>query len=156
MSWSLQLKDGDLNPSGALGYRVVTGPQKLIQDLRGWILEPRGSDPLHPEYGSTLDGGIYPDGTAASTMIGETVTKELAMNIEQELRRVLLAYQTLQLRRVEREQYELGGKNTLAPGEALLRIKGIEMKQVATMVVAAVQIQSNGGQVFSFAQAFGG
>ena len=63
MTWSLAVVNGDLSFAGPGGYATVSGQNKLIQDLKNWLLEPRGTDPIHPGYGCTLDGGMLPDGT---------------------------------------------------------------------------------------------
>ena len=73
MSWSLKLHSGDLDLSGPDGYGTVSGPAKLIQDLRNWLLEPRGTDSFHPSYGSILDGGMV-RGVRVDSMIGSNIS----------------------------------------------------------------------------------
>lgn len=152
MTWSYKLVNGDFDLSGPNGFSVVTGPQKLIQDLKNWILEPRGTDPFTPDYGSTLDGGLMPDGTYTSSSIGQNATRERFMDIEAELRRVLLAYQNQQLSRLKRESIAYGGKNTFSPGEILYGINSVKVSQIGDVAVASISIQTQSGQSFTFAQ----
>ena len=152
MSWSLYIRNGDLTPAGPGGLAIVTGSQKLIQDLKHWILEQRGSDPMHPDYGSTLDGGTLPDGTIIPTSIGEIVDRERLMAIESELRRILIAYQEQQQERLQREANLYGGKNTFAPGEILADVVSVSVDQIEDKVVAFVRLTTESGQSVEFAQ----
>jgi len=146
MSWSLYVRNGDLSLSGPGGFAIVTGSQKLVQDLKHWILENRGSDPFHPEYGSTLDGGMLPDGTLVPTSIGEVVDRERLMTIESEVRRILIAYQEQQQDRLQREASLYDGKNTFAPGEIRYEVDSVEVEQIADKVVVFVTITTDTGQ----------
>jgi hypothetical protein len=69
MSWSLRIQNGDLMLDGTNLGRA-TGSAKLIQDLRCAILEKMGTDDLHPEYGSLLDGGRDESGDVQPGYIG--------------------------------------------------------------------------------------
>ena len=75
MSYSLQLKAGDLSPSGGQ-IATVQGVQKTVQDLRVALLEPEGSDPLHPDFGSLLNGGIDSNGNTQPGVIGPVISNE--------------------------------------------------------------------------------
>jgi hypothetical protein len=152
MSWSLYIRDGDLTLAGPGGFAIVTGAQKLIQDLKHWILESRGSDPMHPEFGSTLDGGMLPDGTLVPTSIGEVVDRERLMNIESELRRILIAYQEQQQDRLQREAALYRGKNTFAAGEILADVLAVTVEQREDTVVAFIRILTESGANVEFAQ----
>lgn len=113
MSWSLRLTNGDLNlDSGS--YAVVTGPEKLVQDLRCWVLEPQGTDVMHPTYGSIMED-----------VLGNLFTPEQIMNIEAEIRRIVMAYSAQQQDRRSRDMVVYGGKNTMAPGEICTGISKI-------------------------------
>lgn len=150
MSWSLYIRNGDLTIAGPGGFAIVTGPQKLIQDLKHWILENRGSDPMHPDFGSTLDGGTLPDGTTIPTSIGEVVDRERLMTIESELRRILIAYQEQQNDRLQREAALYGGKNTFAPGEILYQVNNVQIEQHEDTIVAFISITTESGQNVEF------
>lgn len=141
---------GDLSLSGPGGFATVTGTQKLIQDLRDWILEPRGTDPDHPEYGSVLDGGTLPDGSVLDSPVGSILDSSVLLNMESEIRRVLTAYQQQQLARIQRESALYNGKNTFAPGEILYSVNGVTVEQYVDVAIATISITTSSGQVVPF------
>lgn len=152
MTYSLHLRNGDLNFAGPGGYAVVSGRQKLIQDLKNWLLEPQGSDPFHPEYGSILNGNAagMPE---AEDFIGSVLTSEKLIQIEAEVRRVLGAYQRQQLDRLNQEVISYGGKNTFSQGEILYSVEAVDVHQVADTVLVRVSITTGDGSQLSFSQA---
>lgn len=144
------MQGGDLSLGGPGGFSTVTGTQKLIQDLRNWILEPRGTDPDHPEYGSVLDGGTLPDGTVLESPVGSILDASVIMNMESEIRRILTAYQQQQLDRLQRESALYNGKNTFAPGEILYSIDKVDVQQYIDVAIATVTITTSSGQIVPF------
>ena len=152
MSYSLQIKSGDLNLGGPGGLAVVTGTQKLVQDLRNWILEAQGTDPMHPEFGSTLDGEIMPDGSYQDNFIGTTIDSFQILNVEAELRRILYAYQQNQVNKLQAEQIQYSGKNTFAAGEILYSIDAVDIQQLGDVLVAHIQITTDQGTSVSLTQ----
>lgn len=152
MTYSLQVFNGDLNFGGPGGFAIVTGQNKLIQDLKDWILEPRGTDPIHPDYGALLDGGALPDGTVQGPIIGDLITPATMILIESEVRRILGAYQQQQLDRLNREMVQYGGKNTFSMGEVLLAINGVTLQQVSDTVLVNVSITTGDGSNLTFQQ----
>ena len=152
MTWSFHTKNGDLNFAGPGGFATVTGQQKLIQDLKHWLLEPRGSDPLHPDYGAVLDGGLLPDGSIAESLIGSQLTAEALVLVESEIRRVLASYQQQQLDRLTAESALYAGKNTFSAGEILVGITAVSVQQVADTVFVTVTLQTGDGDQISFTQ----
>lgn len=153
MTWSLAVVNGDLSFAGPGGYATVSGQNKLLQDLRNWILEPRGTDPVHPDYGCTLDGRILPDGTPVDPVIGDLITSENMITIQSEVRRVLAAYQQQQLDRITTEAALYGGKNTFSAGEILASIVDVVVTQVNDTVFVQCVIQTADGDQLSFTQA---
>lgn len=151
MSWSLQIKSGDLNLSGPDGYAIVRGPQKLIQDLRNWLLEKRGTDPLHPHYGSTLDGGMD-RGIRVDSFIGTTITQEALLDIEAEIRRVLNAYQAQQSNRLRQDMVRFGGLNTFDANEVLESVQDVSIRQIGDVVVVRITLATSSGRSFSIIQ----
>ena len=152
MTWSLRLSSGDLSISGPGGYGTVTGTNKLIQDLRNWILEPRGSDPSSPDYGSTIDGGALPDGSWVEPAIGGLATPEQLMTIEAEIRRILAAYQQQQADRINQEVILYAGKNTYGSGEILSAINDVQATQILTTLFVTVSITTADGDNLTFTQ----
>jgi hypothetical protein len=153
VSWSFHVKNGDLNFAGPGGFATVTGQQKLVQDLKNWLLEPRGTDPFHPDYGSVLDGGTLPDGTSVNSQIGNLVSGEILLNIEAEVRRILTGYQQQQLDRLNRETLLYGGKNTFNSSEILASIEDVVIQQLGDVVLVRCVLRTASGDAISFAQA---
>jgi len=153
MTWSFQVYNGDLNISGPGGFATVTGQQKLIQDLKDWLLTPRGTDPFHPDFGSSLDGGVMPDGTVIEAAIGSLITAESMTSIESEVRRVLNAYQQQQLNRIAREAPLYAGQNTFSAGEILQSVNDVNVTQVGPTLLVAVSITTGDGSALTFSQA---
>jgi hypothetical protein len=152
MTWSLRVKNGDLTFAGPGGFASVSGQNKLVQDLKHWLVEPRGSDPFHPEHGSTLDGGELSDGTVVASSIGNLFTGEDLLAIEAEIRRVLNAYQIVQAQRLGREAIQFGGKNTFSMGEILRTVNDVKVRQLGDTALVDVQITTADGALLSFSQ----
>ena len=152
MSWSFYIRNGDLSLAGPGGFATVQGQQKLIQDLKNWLLYPRRTDPMHPDYGSILAGGTLPDGSPAGSMIGDLMTSEALVEIESETRRILQAYQQQQLDRLTNESALYGGKNTFSAGEILASVLNVTTQQIADTVIVICSIQTADGSQLTFSQ----
>lgn len=152
MTWSFLIRNGDLSFAGPGGFATVTGQGKLIQDLRHWLLEPRGSDPMHHEYGSTLDGGTLADGTVVPSSIGGVFSGYHLLLIENEVRRILSAYQTVQAARIKRDNLRFGGKNTMTTGEILRRVDDVVVTQLGDTAVVNIRITTGNGDSIGFSQ----
>lgn len=125
MSWSLQLRNGDLALFGSqLG--VVSREQKLVQDLRCALLEHMGNDSMHPEFGSLIDGGRKPDGTEVTGVLGEGDLDLVVMAVEAEILRVIRAYQAKQLARAKGDRMTYN-KSTLSPAEVVLGVQTVDV-----------------------------
>src|SRR4051812_1433919 len=141
MSWSLRIHNGDFVTNGNQAATVIR-QAKMLQDLRLWILERMGTDDLHPGFGSLIDGGTRADGTEVAGVIGESDFDFAALQVEQDLRRIITEYQGRQLSRakVDRAIY---GRGTLTPQEVVINVPAINftqqqdtMKVVITIVTA--------------------
>lgn len=117
MSFSLELKNGDLGLSGtSLG--TVTNAAKLQQDLVCTILTPLGFEELHPEFGSILEEDLI---NPETTIIGTRDFEHAAAVVRSELIRLCQNYQAQQIARNENDAIKFG-KPTLTPEETLLRV----------------------------------
>ena len=152
MTWSLQIKNGDLSFAGPGGFAAVAGTAKLVQDLKHWLLEPRGSDPFHPGYGSSLDGGQLSDGSVIASSLGNLFTREDLLSIEAEIRRVLSAYQLTQSQRLDRETIQYGGKNTFSAGEILQTVTDVDVRQLGDTAVVKISLATANGDLLTFTQ----
>lgn len=140
MSWSLKLTHGDFDVSNA-SLGTVTGQAKLVQDFRCYILERMGTDDLHPEFGSLIDGGTKPDGTEAESVIGTTDFRQAFLVIENEIRRIAKDYQEKQLARARSDKFNYN-KTTFSAGEILLGIASIDAVQNADTMNINVVLKS--------------
>lgn len=102
MTRSLQVRQGDLALEGG-SFVLISGRNKLEQDLVHWLRTEFGSDRFHPTFGSTLED-----------FIGSVVGDENLALLESEVRRVLTNYQDLQLRRFLENRQRFTGEEILA------------------------------------------
>lgn len=146
MSWSLKVSHGDLVLSQA-SLSTVSGSDKLAQDLRAFILERMGTDDLHPEFGSLLDGGIR-NGEYVEGVIGQSNDALSLALVQREIRRIVSDYQARQLTRA-RNDAAIYGKATLAKGEVLLSLSRIDTTQVEDTMNITLDILAGDGATIS-------
>lgn len=156
MTYSLNVKGGDLSLGGPGGLSVVTGTDKLIQDLKCWLLEPMGTDPIHPDYGSILDGGSLPGSGRMAGLIGTEIDSTSILKVEAEVRRILTAYQQQQIDRIRIERTIYNGKNTYNFGEILYSVDSVSARQFKDTIIVNVSIRTASGQQLTFSQPLGG
>ena len=143
MSWSLQLRHGDL-VLGGTRLAQVTGHNKLIQDLRCAILEKMGTDDLHPNFGSIIDGGRQDDKVIPS-IIGEQNTEIIAIAVRAELERIGREHQQRQFGRAEDDRF-VYGKATLTAEEVLDAIEGIDFTLIQDTMLVRIHLRTARGQ----------
>lgn len=143
MSWSLQLRNSDL-ALGGTQLAQVTDFQKLVQDLRCALLEHRGSDDMHPTYGSIIDGGFDQNGIEVISLIGTNDFQYAIHLIESEIKRVAAYHQASQVQRSKNDRLTYG-ESTLTPSELLVSIKNINFAQAQDKLVVNVVLQTAAG-----------
>jgi hypothetical protein len=143
MSWSLQISDGDLS-FGGTGMNTVQGGAKLVQDLRACLLEPMGTDPLHPRSGSVIDGGVDANGRWQQGVIGGPNNDVASAFVSAEIQRIVKNYQASQ---VARNNADLAtyGRSTLTSGEALLAVNNIDIQLLETAMQINVSLTTGTG-----------
>lgn len=129
MSQSFQLQNGDLVVTSGRAFQVVKNRDKLIQDLKLWILEHYGEDPSTPDYGSTLD-----------TYIGSPMSQGVINQIQSEVLRVLQQYQAMQLDNMQNDTILYAGSTTLDPSEVIASINGLTVQAVGSILLITVSI----------------
>jgi hypothetical protein len=143
VTWSLQVRHGDLTLGGAqLG--VVTDEQKLVQDLSHWLLERLGSDPLHPEHGSLIDGGVQ-NGRVVNGVIGEDDWAFAEVLIESDIRRIVAEYQAQQLQRAKDDRLRYN-KATLTAAEVVMNLDEVEMVRTLAQVTVTLFLSTAAGK----------
>lgn len=147
MSWSLQIANGDLAFNGN-DLSTVTGSDKLVQDLACCILEPMGTDDMHPSFGSLIDGGIDSSGNFNPGVIGAPNNAATAGLVDSEITRICNQYQASQQARYQSDLAAYG-TSTLTASEVLLSIGGISntVNQDQLEVTAVLQT-GTGSQPF--------
>lgn len=128
MSYSLALDaNGDLRQTGSeLG--VVSGVEKLKQDLDIWFRERYTIDRFHPAYGSTLDNHV-----------GSYVSKLATVQIQQEVYRVLANYQKVQKAAFDKAPYKF------PLDELLARINNVSVNQSLDSIFVTVSFTTASG-----------
>lgn len=143
MSWSLQLRAGDLVVGGA-SFGTVSGSQKLVQDLRCAILERMGTDEAHPWFGSLIDGGRL-NGEDQPSIIATDDWDVAVLSVESEIRRIVDQYQKTQIIRSEEDRSRYG-KPTLTPDEILMGISGMQFFQAQDNLLVRVTLTTGADQ----------
>lgn len=142
MSWSLELRSGDLTIGNA-AFGTVTNQQKLVQDLRCAILERMGTDDDHPWFGSLIDGGRL-NGVEQESIIGTDDWNTAVLAVESEIRRIVDLYQKAQILRSEKDRMTYG-KPTLMPAELLMAVSSIEFYQAQDNLLCRITIVTGAG-----------
>lgn len=140
MSWSFRIRQGDLDVRNA-SIGVARGAEKLVQDFRSALLESLGNDDMHRDWGSTLDGGIGPDGTLLPGVVGASDPALANLAIQSEVRRIGTYIQQRQLERVRRERLTYN-KVTLTASEILVGVSGIRIVQTADELSVLITLQT--------------
>lgn len=97
---TLGLVNGDLAIDGSGGYLMVSGADRIRQDLTLGLLEEYGTDRFHPKFGSTV-----------KTYLGNPITPELQQLVQAEVNRVVQNYILIQQAEVIRgSQFDLAGR----------------------------------------------
>lgn len=83
MTYSLMIQNGDLAVLGN-ECQIVSGSDKLVQDLTLWLTIRAGSSRFHPTFGSALQ-----------SYIGDVINSATQANVYNETLRVLTNYQEM-------------------------------------------------------------
>lgn len=120
---------------------TVTAQAKLVQDFRCALLEQMGTDNLHPDFGSLIDGGMTPEGVTSNGVIGETDLGMVSLIIESEINRIARYMQRAQLERAKSDRMTYG-RATLVPQEVLLALRGIQMSMTEDRLKVVIGLTS--------------
>lgn len=94
--YGLKIVDGDLSLRDDGRTNLVSGAERVAQDLSCWLLEPVGTDVMYPRFGSALD-----------RYIGSVVDGSTFGDVDREVWRVANNYLQHQQKRRELSQEEL-------------------------------------------------
>lgn len=123
---------------------IIQGGDKLVQDLACCILEPMGTDSLHPTFGSTIGGGINADGSYNPGVIGTPNDAVAATAVLGEVTRIGAQYQAQQQQRFQAD-VAVYGKGTITANEALLSVGSIAAIGDQTTLQISAQLETGTG-----------
>lgn len=145
MSKSLKITNGDLSIGSGRSFELVTGSDKLGQDLRLWVLEKLGTDSATPNYGTTIDGGTI-QGQEVESLIGQILTEERVDSVREQINSLLLQYQQNQLARIQNDLVNFGQK-TLTDDEIIQVVNSIQAVGVGDVIVCRVTLTTPSGSI---------
>ncbi len=94
--YGLKLVDGDFSLRDDGRVNLVSGAERVAQDLSCWLLEPVGTDMVYPAFGSVL-----------WDMIGEPATDSAYDNLLGEIGRVCANYVQYQEERRQDDEHNM-------------------------------------------------
>ena len=119
MSYSLAIADGDLVQRGSR-LDVVSGVEKLRQDVYCWLTERYGGDRFHVNMGSILQD-----------FIGDIASESTRVEVQSEIFRVLQNYQAMQLRRFKENPERMSASELLVSVDDIMAALNYDTVQVA-------------------------
>ena len=140
-SW--QITDADLSLRGDGWLNELRGWRRVAQDLSCWLLEPVGTDPAHPGFGSHL-----------GEMIGSTVSAESVGRVKSEVNRVVANYVAYTKRRIEQSRSQSPAKflDMWGNGEILKSVDRIDVDAVADTVRVTIGFTMSDGTAGAVSQ----
>ena len=134
--YGLKITNGDLAVMGDGNCVLVTGRERLVQEISHWLLEPLGTDSLYNRFGSTLD-----------QIIGSPMLPEYMAEVRSEVGRVLQNYMAYQTRRMNEDR--LKGEDVFlrnwSDEDIVDVLDGISVKAVADTLKVTVKLTTVAG-----------
>lgn len=125
---TLQLKNGDLVLAQG-GYALITGQDRIRQDLSLALRDEYGTDRFHPGWGSVI-----------MRYIGNPITPQLEMLVRGEVNRVVQNYILIQKSEVLRDsQVDVKGRFTTSDVVRALRSITVSIKQDTINIVLVLE-----------------
>lgn len=109
---TLALMNGDLQLAQG-GYKLISGPEKIRQDLTLALMEEYNTDRFHPKWGSII-----------MRYIGEVLTPELQVLVRAEVNRVVQNYIAIQQAEILRDS-QVDVKNRFNTSDVVRRLVSI-------------------------------
>ena len=133
---SLALVAGDLSV-GAGGYQLVTGSDRIRQDMALALGEAAGNDRFHPDWGSVL-----------MNFIGQPIDSNTQFNIRAEVGRVIQQYIDVQAQNVI--QAGLNRERQVAnTGDIVVGVSNINAKVYYDTVRVSANLQTLSGKTIA-------
>ncbi len=116
MSKTFRIRNKDLEV-GPGGYVLVSGRDKVHQDLGIAVREPAGSDRFHPGWGTILHN-----------LLGQPASNEMALRIKSEIQRLVSNYIQLQHEQVVQDAQNRR-RSRFATEELVERVRSVDVVQ---------------------------
>jgi hypothetical protein len=126
---TLALQHGDLVLASS-GHRTLDGASKVLQDLRGALLEPMGTDRFHPAFGSVL-----------GSHVGEPISEFTGHDLRAEVQRVVDAYAGVQRDRLERDALS-GRRSRYKTDDVLANLQTVSTRQMGDRIYLQVVLRT--------------
>ena len=126
---NFKLSNGDLVLGKSNRLEIVSDEDKLIQDLKCWLLEPYGTGFMTPNFGSFLE---YP---GPRGIVGRQIGTQTEAELSSEIDRILSLYQAAQQEKIKLARYN-NNLNIFSRREILNRIKDIVISINGTRIDA--------------------
>lgn len=138
-----KISESDVSVRGDGWLNELKGYERVAQEMSCWLLEPVGTDPLYPNFGSRL-----------SEMVGSAIGSGTTEDVRAEVMRVLENYMSYTRARIEESRtldattfVEMWGN-----GEVLSSIDSVRVDSVADTVRVTVSFSMSDGTQASVAQ----
>jgi hypothetical protein len=111
-----------------------------------------GTDPMHPDYGSLLDGGRLPNGTVVQSSIGSDASS--LFRIEEEVSRVIQNFITRQNQRIKSDMASFG-RTSVSDSEIIQRVSSVETKLFGSKLILQVNLVMRNNNSITITQPLG-
>lgn len=129
---SVCIRNGDVVLTSNGDMTVLKGRDKLIQDLTFWLLEPIGTDPANPYFGSKL-----PD------LVGTGINSSSKTVVETEVRRVLSNFVAYQTRSIQDLSLRGGSVAKIySPAEVVREIISVDVVTIRDAAVVKIHLRT--------------
>jgi len=137
---TMRLSGGDLVIGANSDLQMVTGADKVEQDMRCALLEPLGNDRFHPGWGSSLDDFI------SRPIVGSVESDVLA-----EVNRVVGNYAAVQRDKIESQMLS-GADSTYTTDEVVSGVTDVTTHQTYDTVAVKISIGTVSGQTVTLSE----
>lgn len=139
---SPQLVAGDF-VVGSGGFVMVSGTQKVYQDLSVLVRETLGEDRFHPRWGTIL-----------GDFIGTPIGQSSEADVRNEINRVIQNYMIMQSAQV-RGDVAMSRRPRFRPDEIVSAIDGIDIQQVQDRLNVRVRVSTASGSSIDLVRTVG-
>ncbi len=126
-----KIKNGDIATDSVGRVEEITGANKVVQDLRSWLLNDTGYNRNHPEMGTDLDD-----------FVGQVVTPRTLSDIRTTVREALNTYMDQQMddlrKRVEERGEPYIAIGAAEPSSIVKEWTKLEVRQIGGDVIVNV------------------